>query len=283
METNIKMKQKQLIYLFVLIPYLSFSQTFTEVHPIPCNDTLYIGNLGYPTWNAARILKTPRLGHAMLLGDFVAANLLQYQSPPCVSGRDTVVIECAHATQITCDTGIYIFEINCPENLSPVYPYEMPCNDSIYTNNLSAWWFPQLLTNPKHGFANVYMTPTDGAGVFYRPNPGFEGLDAVKVTFGNFSDTVLFVFKVYCNLVSAQSNPTTEAIQVFPNPATEDIYIYTKDNLKTFRITNLLGQSWTLNGERTETGYHINLRGFPPGVYFLNAGKKGQKFIINNQ
>jgi len=244
------------------------AQTFTEVHPITCGDTVYIGNLGYPTWNVADIVRHPALGHAILLGDFIPANLLEYTSPPCVVGRDTVVIACAHATQITCDTGIYIFEMTCPENIDPVYPTTLACNDSVYVDNLSGWWAPEIIQHAQNGEARIILEPTDGAGVFYRPNPGFEGLDYVKVQI-NFGDTLLYLFQVYCDLTVGGQVVHTPPLSFYPNPVGRQLFIQDSGNLLEAQVFNLQGQICPALATDRAGGYLIETGHLPPGFYFV--------------
>lgn len=245
------------------------AQTFTEVHQLTCGDTAYIGNLGYPTWNVAKIVQHPALGHAILLGDFIPANLLEYTSPPCVVGRDTVVIECAHATQITCDTGIYVFEMTCPENIEPVYPTTLACNDSVYVDNLSGWWAPAIAQQAQHGEARIILEPTDGAGVFYRPDPGFEGLDFVKVSLYNGGDTVLYLFQVYCDLTVGSQVVEPEPLTFFPNPVQQHLYVQDVGNLADVQVFNLRGQNCPVRGTDRIGGYRIETGHLPAGFYFV--------------
>lgn len=245
------------------------AQTFTEVHAITCGDTVYIGNLGYPSWNVADIVTLPALGHAILLGDFIPANLLEYTSPPCVVGRDTVVIACAHATQITCDTGIYIFEMTCPENIDPVYPTALACNDSVYVDNLSGWWAPEIIQQAQNGESRIVLEPTDGAGVFYRPNPGFEGLDYVKVQINNGGDTLLYLFQVYCDLTVGGQVVHTQPLIFYPNPVGQHLFIQDAGNLLDAQVYNLHGQACPVRAADRTGGYLIETGHLPGGYYFV--------------
>ncbi len=275
--------QKPAPALFTLIVLLGFltglpcpsagqTGTFTEVYSLACGDTIVIGGLGYPTWSIPHILKRPGNGHAILIGDFIEANILQYQSPPCFSGRDTVIIECAHATQITCDTGIYIFEMTCPEVLEPVYPVEVACNDSVYVGNLSGWAFPEILQGPANGIAEIILEPTDGAGVFYRPNPGFEGLDAVKVRLVNFQDTLLYLFQVYCDqFVSATSQDPRQAsgIRLFPNPAGDFVFFHSLEPVGRIKLLDITGKSVPARFSQENELVSIQIHHLAKGLYIV--------------
>lgn len=243
------------------------AQTFTEVHQLTCGDTAYIGNLGYPSWNIADIVQLPALGHAILLGDFIPANLLQYTSPPCVEGRDTVIIACAHATQITCDTGIYVFEMTCPEHIEPVYPTTLACNDSVYVGNLSGWWAPQIIRQAQNGESRIVIEPTDGAGVFYRPNPGFEGLDYVKVEINFGGDTLLYLFQVYCDLTVGVNIVNLQPMTFAPNPVGAYLWVHDTGNLLDAKVFNLYGQLCPVRAVDRIGGYLLETDHLPAGFY----------------
>lgn len=271
------MIQLKKVLLFIVLSTVAFSamsQTFVQEHDISCGDTVYIGNLGFPTWAIANIEQRPTYGHAILLGDFIPANLLQYTSPPCFSGLDTVVISCAQATQLTCDTGIYVFRTSCPENLDNIQPYLVHCNDSIQIENLSGWHSPEIIAPAVNGEAHLIYTPFDAVYMHYKPNPGFEGLDAVKVKLsGLANDTALYLFQVYCDLSTAVSEAPTEADWlVYPNPAGDWLYLHTTDPLEQLWLVNALGQQKLLPTPTTSMGrYELNLAGLSAGLYVLYA------------
>ncbi|MBK8555161.1 MAG: T9SS type A sorting domain-containing protein [Lewinellaceae bacterium] len=246
--------------------------TFTETHTIDCGDTLTIGSLGYPTWNDPHIIQPPKWGFARLLGDFAPPNILEYQAPPCFVGMDTLVIECAHATQITCDTGIYIFNVVCFAPFTTAFTYQINCNDSLYTGNLSGWFGPQISAGPNHGMAKIIFEPTDGAGVKYIPEPNFEGLDYVKVTttFGDF----LYLFQVSCTASSVTEKRLLPMV-LSPNPAQQFVQITGPERLEEVWIFDQLGR---IMPAQITNGNVILLNGYPAGVYQILATDGKQLF-----
>lgn len=92
---------------------------FTETYNITCDSTLLVEQLGYPTWVVPSIITPPDYGNATILTDGVWS-ALQYIPNPNFNGTDTVVVECAHATQITCETGTYIINIDCTNGINPL-------------------------------------------------------------------------------------------------------------------------------------------------------------------
>lgn len=267
------MKRLLLPLIVCCLSQTAFNQTFTEVYQLTCGDTAYVSNLGSPTWGIAHIVERPAYGHAVLLGDFIPANLLEYTSPPCFAGSDTVIIECAHATQITCDTGIYIFQMTCPETSPQIHVREVLCNDSIYVDNLSGWQGPVITQAAQHGAAHIVLEPTDGAGVFYRPDQGFEGLDYVKValSFTGSGDTVLYLFQVYCELTVDQQEAFSKPLALFPNPAGEHLFIQYPNEFEVIQLFDAQGRRQSTPMHYEAGQYRLEISHLPAGFYFLKA------------
>jgi hypothetical protein len=246
--------------------------TFTETQSLGCGDTAWVPNLGYPTWNEAKILQYPRWGYAQLAGEFIPANLLVYEAPPYFSGADTVIIECAHATQITCDTGIYIFNISCDTTAFANHVFEVPCNDTIYTRNLSGWGAPYITAGPDHGEATIILEPTDGAGVLYIPEPDFEGLDWVMVnSFGNLN---LFIFHVNCQS-TAVSGPAIQPLALYPNPATDRVWLPGISTQAQIKVLDIHGREICVSKTRYDGGVQLELSQVIPGIYSIFVVEKG--------
>ncbi len=80
----------------------------------------------FTIWNMPVMVTAPSHGTATITGDTWYS--LIYQSAADFEGFDTVVVECAHATQITCDTGIYVFHIGCQTNTFNITSKATPVN-----------------------------------------------------------------------------------------------------------------------------------------------------------
>ncbi|QQS29445.1 MAG: hypothetical protein IPM47_00390 [Sphingobacteriales bacterium] len=93
---------------------------FTEIHEISCDSIIYIGDLGYPTWVTPTIIDPPSNGNATIVPDGLWSALV-YNPYQGFIGSDTVIVECAEATQITCQTGMYIFNVDCTNNQSSAF------------------------------------------------------------------------------------------------------------------------------------------------------------------
>lgn len=172
--------------------------SFTERHLMNCGYSVIIEGLGYPTWNPAVIYKHAEMGYARVHGDNSNRQKLIYYAPECINTTDTVIVICARATQITCDTGYYIFEVTCartgPIDISL---HALKCNDTLIVENLNAFQIPEIEMTPTHGQAKILYYPTDGAALWYVPNKNYEGPDYVKVKLRT-GRTWLYIINVRC-------------------------------------------------------------------------------------
>ena len=241
-----------------------------------CGDTAYYSNLGFPTWNDPRIIQPPKYGYAVLLGDFAPPNLLEYQAPPCFIGTDTVVVECAAATQITCDTGYYVFHITCAATTEHTSIHQVQCNDTIYVGNLSGWGAPEITQEPVNGTARIILEPTDGAGVEYTPNPNFEGLDYVKVT--SFGESYVYIFQVSCTATGIV-NQHVLPLEVFPNPTSSSINIKGLERPATITLFDITGKAFPLKSNFESTWLQVDVAHLPGGLYFIQAIKGNQQYL----
>lgn len=110
---NIQHLKFAIAFLFALFQCRASAGTFTEIHEINCQQTLIISRLGYPTWSSAIILKSPSNGAATIKSAWASFDTLIYQPKSGFAGVDTIIVLCAKATQITCDTGIYVVKVSC--------------------------------------------------------------------------------------------------------------------------------------------------------------------------
>lgn len=94
---------------------------FTEAHTINCDSTIVIDQLGYPTWVVPTIITPPNNGNATIISDGVWSSM-EYTPNPNFIGVDTIIVECAEATQITCETGMYIFNVDCVNSSADLFP-----------------------------------------------------------------------------------------------------------------------------------------------------------------
>lgn len=244
------------------------AQTFTENHNINCGDTIAIGGLGYPTWAIPEITQLPKHGYAKLLGDFIPANLLEYQAPQYFIGLDTVVIKCAHATQITCDTGIYVFNVGC-STVHETITVQVACNDTAIIENLSGFAVPQIIEQPQHGQATVTFAPTDQAILTYIPDPSFEGPDNVLLSLFNGLDTVNYLFLVYCFLPTGTDNgPAIRHLSFFPQPAANTVYADGFfESIKSVQVSDMTGRTISTNHTFTGDRLTLDVSALTPGIY----------------
>lgn len=107
-----------LLFFTIIISTVCRAGTFAEIHNISCQQSLTIGHLGYPTWNTAKIIKGPTNGSAKITNSRASFDTLVYQPKANFHGTDTIIVVCARATQISCDTGYYIINVSCTSDLN---------------------------------------------------------------------------------------------------------------------------------------------------------------------
>lgn len=166
-------------YLVVNIS-LGIQSSFIETHSIACDSTLNITGLGYPTWAVPTIIDPPANGTATI-NTIDLMSLMSYTPNPEFSGIDTVVVECAHATQITCETGMYIFNVNCGA-VNTYHFSESHIADCLSTTYipLGCGNTPTIMAQPENGIATILYGNACNYLV-YMPFDGFMGQDSIGV------------------------------------------------------------------------------------------------------
>jgi len=145
---------------------------FTETHTIHCDSTLTIGQLGYPTWVTPTITSPPANGSATIVPDGLWS-ALQYTPNPGFTGTDTVVVACAQATQLTCQTGTYIFNVDCTNNL-PTTPNAAGRTITAYFNSASAQMEVKVTGTPFAMPTHIWIYNLGGSAVCHTVLPSGE-------------------------------------------------------------------------------------------------------------
>ncbi len=257
---------KYIIFIWWLsIHSILSAGNFIERHIINCGDTIIIEGLGYPTWNPAKIFKHSEFGYDIIKGDNTNRQKLIYYAPVCINISDTVIVLCARATQITCDTGYFIFEVNCGGS-GPIETSlnAMKCNDTLIVENLNGFQIPEIEMRPSHGQAKILIYPTDGAALWYVPSKNYEGPDYIKVKLIS-GTTWLYIVNVRCEETNSVNKVSTY----------KDItYQYRNELLiisSASRISKI--QLYTLDGK--ELDYEIVGKGENQEVLKLTNGNSG--------
>ncbi|HTL80064.1 MAG TPA: T9SS type A sorting domain-containing protein [Bacteroidia bacterium] len=77
------------------------------------------------------------------------------------------------------------------------------------------------------------------------------------------------------NIAAVKENEFPGRINIFPNPATDHIYVSTNESVyknPAFRITDAIGRSIPVKSESRSTDhYYIDVSAFKPGIYFLTV------------
>jgi hypothetical protein len=133
-----------ILLLCMACQFAASAGTFTEYHTVTCGSTLQLGRVGYPTWNEASILQAPTHGIAEIITGLGLPDSLVFHAANNYTGVDTFIVACAHATQITCDTGIYIVQTTCGTNATVdaasmllLAAYPNPAADAIFLKSES--------------------------------------------------------------------------------------------------------------------------------------------------
>ena len=275
---------KQLLFLLLFsgsVLHNVQGGTFTEYHSIYCGSILELGPVGYPTWNEAKVLQAPAHGQVFIFTGQPFPDSMVYKSDYGYLGQDTFVVECAHATQITCDTGIYIISvIGCPPIWSFTATFEMDCDSILTVPGLGypVWATPEILQPPSNGEAFIFQDSSLWHLMEYTPNPGFSGSDTIVVECAHATqvtcETGFFIIHVSClNSAGERGSP---GLKIFPNPVAGRLRVQSEQPIERLRLTNLQGVTlWEVAPGHPGFEFEVEMGSLPAGFYFLEIGQGG--------
>ncbi|MBK7406954.1 MAG: T9SS type A sorting domain-containing protein [Saprospirales bacterium] len=283
---------KKLILLLVLFAGLEISaiaDTFYEYHTIYCGAILELGPVGYVVWNPATVIKAPLPGQAFIFTDSPFPDSLVYKSDYGYLGQDTFVVACAHANQITCDTGIYIISVaGCPPIQSFTEAHEIACDSTLLIPGLGfpTWVTPEIIQPPAHGTASLSLDSTLWHTLQYLPEADFNGIDTIVVECAHATqitcETGIFIIQVSC-LNSVGEVRLGKDCLVYPNPATSFIVIESGEAIEEARIYSLNGRVlWEKQWSEGTFVEKLSVDGLSPGIYLLEiwvSGKRSMRLI----
>ncbi|MEI2696576.1 MAG: T9SS type A sorting domain-containing protein [Saprospiraceae bacterium] len=258
---------------------------FTEHIKLHCDDSVIRSNLGYPTWNPATIFKKPHFGYAEIREDSSLRQTLYYRPPKYFHGFDTLMVLCAKATQITCDTGIYIIEVSCNAHIDSFISINLKCNE-VDTFKISNSYEAEIAERHIHGQASLLIgVPEDN--LLYQSESKFAGQDYVLLYLKQLQQYWLIIYNVTCNISSVQNNAEDSkwAQTIF---VTNDILHLDFNNLdksnQELLLFDLSGRYFSLEKELPSNELHLILDQLPAGYYFLvyksNKQTIYQRFIL---
>ncbi|MCB9283460.1 MAG: T9SS type A sorting domain-containing protein [Lewinellaceae bacterium] len=273
---------KKLLLLLLLVAGLqgiASAGVFYEYYNIYCGSILELGPVGFPLWNPAKVIKEPLHGQALILTDQPFPDSLVYKSDYGYLGQDTFIVACAHATQITCDTGIYIISVTgCPPILSFTEEHEITCDSTLTITGLGfpTWVTPEIVQEPAHGTAGLFLDTTLWHTLKYVPEADFTGTDTIVVDCAHATqitcETGIYIVHVSClNNVAGEKEGE---LRIFPNPAQEWILIDSPDPVERVRLYSLQGMLL-----REGAGKQVWTGNLPPGVYLLEVWAAGQRAV----
>ena len=280
----ISLRFLKLSLFFIISQTLIAQGTFTEIHKIACNDSILIGRLGYPTWATAKIVKAPHNGYAIIPYE-IGFQTMHYTSPPCFRGSDTIVVTCAKATQLTCDTGIYIMNIECAEEANKTLVYNITCRDSNFTE-ISGFPNSKIKAGPFNGIANILHGIPDMDYIKYKPDSSFSGMDYIKLSLFNGMETWILLYHVECSIPTNSKNVENAKSKIFPNPVSGDVLhiLSNHESLKNLYLINSLGIPIVRTYSQVNDEINVDISYLPSGWYTLileeHFGKHYQRFLI---
>ncbi|TAK44701.1 MAG: T9SS type A sorting domain-containing protein [Saprospiraceae bacterium] len=253
--------------------------TFTEYHALLCGTIIELGPVGYPNWNPATVIKEPEHGQVFIFTNQPYPDSMFYKSDYGYLGQDTFVVVCAHATQITCDTGIYIISaVGCPPIFAFTETHDITCDSTLLVPGLGypVWTTPKIEQPPQHGTATILSANSaDLDTLMYVPAPDFSGADTVIVTCAHATqitcETGIYIFDVSCVNATGDTGRGL-ALSVFPNPVRGTLHIKAAVPIERLVLAAASGtvvQAIEMKSSLPEAT--LNLHGIAPGCYFLTV------------
>lgn len=145
-----------------------------------------------------------------------------------------------------------------------------------------------LVSGPFHGSATVpYTTTSTGSsimptGLSYTPATGYSGPDTFTV---RIEDNISIGFTtIYVNVaaclpveinVPAAANG---AIQMYPNPANDELTIKSESAITQVVITDIIGQT-LYNQQHNSQQVTVNVNDLPKGIYLININGSLLRFV----
>lgn len=273
--------------LFIINSMLAHTQqSFTEQIKIHCNDSVIRNHLGYPTWNTATIIKKPYYGYAEIREDSSLRQTLYYRPPIYFHGRDTLMVLCAKATQITCDTGIYIIDVDCNERIDSFIIINTAC-DVIDTFKISNQNEVEIAEKHIHGQATMLLGPTEDI-ILYQSESSFKGQDYILLYLNQLKLYWLLIYNVDCKEIIGTKNIFIEknklkTILISSNLLSLESFNIAGNDIE-ITLNDLNGNQFKVEMDYQSGGRQIKLDQLQNGYYFLfyKSGKQinRQGFIL---
>jgi len=84
-------------------------------------------------------------------------------------------------------------------------------------------------------------------------------------------------------LLGVNSTPILheENLSIYPNPASNAIWVNISNQEKFIEFCDVLGREWHIPTiSKTDSQWNFDISSLPPGIYYLRAGNQMQKFVI---
>lgn len=261
--------------IFLLIISNSFlgttQKSFTEHIKLHCDDSVIRNNLGYPTWNPAIIIKKPHFGFAEIREDSSLRQTLYYRPPKYFHGFDTLMVLCAKATQITCDTGIYILDISCNAFIDSFLIINTEC-DVVDTFKIDFRYETELSDKPIHGQASLLPGPVDDL-LLYQAESKYAGQDYVVLYLNQLKLYWVLIYNVTCKqIIGVENNSINhkKSKAILVNSDLLNLESYNLDPIDNeYLVFDALGKQYKVEKENQSGRMQLKLDPLPNGSYFL--------------
>jgi hypothetical protein len=116
------------------------------------------------------------------------------------------------------------------------------------------------------------IKPSDTISIFAEPGVVINDFSGKTVV------TVTNCIKLPSCLLASTAKVNTPSVQLFPNPARDELHIRNDARAFEFAVYNSLGEK-LIEDVSTENKKTVDLRTLPPGVYFLAVSGKYFRFV----
>jgi len=117
---------------------------------------------------------------------------------------------------------------------------------------------------------NASLTVTDAANISSATEADRTTTIVVTAEDGTTEKTYTIVF----NLAVSVSNLKSEVFEVYPNPATNDLFIKNAQNIESVKIINLAGQEMSFEMTKDNQLVKMNISNLPSGLYLIKISDK---------
>lgn len=153
--------------------------------------------------------------------------------------------------------------------------------DVLFNDELPGDVTLSITRQPANGTAEITGSNT----IRYTPDPGFnQDIDTVYYSACLVSNQAVCdeaYMGIFVDLpVSVESLSSEQPVRIYPNPATDRVYIEAGDQVvKNAKLRDLSGRLLARAAERSSGGWEMDLSGYTRGVYLLQVQLKDGRLV----